>query len=757
MWHAYAVSTRALVDSPPPFSSVIETTGNVASLAAGAVIFLPALGFLVFTEGGTASDWFTWGIPVLVWLASYAVSTRITRSSIQAAAGFTLVLMTFVDPGSDRWISITTICFAVIVGAVFNLPTRGAAVVVMAATLLDLTMAVMLDATRVIFGVVELVPWAGAAIQLFAGGGLLLAWQSWMRNVGVADAELDSIKEAIESDQQESAIRDGTEAVARRIHETILNTLAAISMGVVSSREEEARQACRRDLNQMSRDLQRLDACSLQDIVDAAVTTIQPLHLVCDVIVVRDRVVSARIANALHDALVEALRNVERHSGDTKALVEVRWNGDVHVVVSDRGSGPSPSATERFGLRNSIRANMASIGGKATMTRNADGGTTVTLEAPIDASSPVLVPTFPILGAADGTLIGRLGAAGTNVFMLLILIPVLNAMPSPVPLAVTTLAYIAVILALAFAWTTRLRSLLNWAGIALLAGPFIAVASNPLDCAASPALQGLFAGASGGALLLLLVANRPLYRRILISALTTGASFLALAQMPAQCRSEPALTIGVNVIYLAAIVSVLTWIDLRFEVRRQQAQEAWQHHIEEQSARERQAAFSRGWSLIGPGARDLLEGIADGSVKIQEPETRTQAAAEAATIRSGLGLVLEPGDTFGALTRRLVRVARHVGATVDAEALTPAQRSDHLPEAVLILIEDLVRQCEGTTVTLRAFADEDSDEITIVLPIVATLTESVKFIDDVAVQAEVSGNQTIVMIRRSGSHRHFFD
>lgn len=742
------MSTPLSVDPPPSLASVLTTAGNAASIAAGAVVFIPTAGFLAFTGDSTPRDWITWGIPLLLWLAGFAAPSRYSRAVIQSSAGFLLVVLTYFDSGSDHWISITTICFAVIVGAIFNMTTRGAAVVVAVATILDFATALGADSGRALFGVVQLVPWAGGALQLLAGGGLLLAWHSWIRNVSIAEAEFDSIKRVIESDEQSSAEREGTEAVARRIHETILNTLAAISMGVEPDREAEAQAACRRDLEQMNRDVRRLDSCEVNEIINTAIATIQPSLLSCTVSVHSDRLVESRIANALHDAVVEALRNVERHSGELEATVDVRVDETVAITISDEGKGPSPAMSERFGLRNSIRSNMVAINGQVQMDINSAGGTTVTLMAPARADRGIAVPTFPILGAADATLLGRLGAIGTNIFMLLILAPVLSAMPNPLPLGIATVAYIVLVITLAVTWQSAARPLLNWLGIGLIALPFAVASWQPLACSASPALQVLIAGASGGAALLILVANRPIYRRLLIMLLALAGPVFATLRLPNECRMEPALTIGVNALYLSAIVGVLSWIDLRFEVRRAQAQNAWAAFVEHQASTEREAAVTRGWNLIGPGARDLLEGIADASSNLADPEARTKAAAEAASIRSALGIALEPGDTFGALTRRLVRVAMHVGVTIDAEALTPAHRADPLPDQVAALLENMVRRCEGETVTLRAFTDEGFDEIAITIPRIQTIDESVRFINDVVVQVETTGEQQIVVVRR---------
>jgi len=745
------------VKERPSLASVVQTAGRVALVAAGGVIFLPPAAFLAFSETTQVRDWIALLIPLVVWLAGALPAFRSVRPVVQTSAGFLLVLMAFVVVGASSWISVTTTCFAVIVAAVFNLPTRSAAVVVAIAAVLDTIYAYSLDDERALFGVVLLEPWAGGLLQLLAGGGLLIAWHSWMRNVALADKEFEAIRQAAEIDQPASAARAGAEAVARRIHETILNTLAALTMGVDEPSRDDAANACRRDLEQMERNLRQLPSSSLREVVDAALATIQPSDLTCDVSIAGNRVVDVTTANALHDALVEALRNVERHSGVTQARIDITVSDVITVQVSDRGCGASATDTERFGLRNAIRSNMAAVDGQAQLLSNPDGGTTVVLTMPTKRSDPSLVPSFPILGAADASLVGRLGAAGTSMFMLAILIPVAQNLPLPTPVVLTTLAYIAVIFALAYAWTSPARPWLNWLGIGLLIWPFLAASWTPLPCDSSPAVQGLITGISGGGVLLLLVANTALSRRLLIYALAVAGPIITTLRLPSACDTEAILTVGIQVIYVGAIISVLTWIDRRFEVRRSQAQQTWQDVLDERTAAEHQSAVSRGWTNIGPNARDLLEGIADRTLEPDDPEVRTRAAAEGAAIRSTLGLALNPGDAFSSLTRRLVRLAGQVGATVDAEMLTPTDRSDRFPEGVLTYLEDVVRQCKGATITIRAFTDDDYDEVAVVVPEFVTIHESVRFVDDVVLQAEQGTDEKVITLRRpshTGSSRH---
>ena len=332
--------------------------------------------------------------------------------------------------------------------------------------------------------------------------------------------------------------------------------------------------------------------------------------------------------------------------------------------------------------------------------------------------------------------------------MLAILIPVAQNLPMPTPLVVATLSYVAVIFALAWAWRSVARPWLNWLGIGLLIWPFVAVSLAPLPCDASPAVQGLITGMSGGGVLLLLVANTALSRRLLIYALAIAGPIATTLRLPSGCNTEATLSVGIQVIYIGAIITVLTWIDRRFEVRRSQAQQTWQDVLDERTIAEHQSAVSRGWTNIGANARDLLEGIADHTLEPGVPEVRTRAAAEGAVIRAKLGLALDPGDAFSSLTRRLVRLAGQVGATVDAEMLTPSDRSDRFPEGVLTYLEDIVRQCEGATITIRAFTDDNYDEVAVLVPEFVTIRESIRFIDDVALQAEQGSDQKIITLRR---------
>ncbi len=96
---------------------------------------------------------------------------------------------------------------------------------------------------------------------------------------------------------------------------------------------------------------------------------------------------SPELVLALRGAVGEALVNTAKHSGASRATVQVGYPGtsgrEVEVVVLDHGRGFDPRSTvEGFGLRESIRARMAEVGGGSSVTSWPQGCVLVRLWAP---------------------------------------------------------------------------------------------------------------------------------------------------------------------------------------------------------------------------------------------------------------------------------------------------------------------------------------------------------------------------------------
>jgi signal transduction histidine kinase len=120
------------------------------------------------------------------------------------------------------------------------------------------------------------------------------------------------------------------------------------------------------------------------------------------------------VVAAFGAATAELLANVERHAGTGRARVELRCErqaGAVTVIVSDDGLGFDPErvGAERLGLRHSVRARLADVGGRVSVTSVPERGTRVVLEWQAPPARPA-VPHPP--GALGGVLVRRHGARG---------------------------------------------------------------------------------------------------------------------------------------------------------------------------------------------------------------------------------------------------------------------------------------------------------------------------------------------------------
>ena len=88
---------------------------------------------------------------------------------------------------------------------------------------------------------------------------------------------------------------------------------------------------------------------------------------------------------ALRDASREALVNVAKHAGVSRAVLRAaRTTNSVEVIVRDHGSGFDPALYHPgFGLSESVVARMAEIGGRATIWSALGQGTRVTVSVPV--------------------------------------------------------------------------------------------------------------------------------------------------------------------------------------------------------------------------------------------------------------------------------------------------------------------------------------------------------------------------------------
>lgn len=728
-------------------TSLISAATLIALTVTGLVIFLPTAAALLVSGEGSATTWTALLLPAGVWLSGFTPPLRPVRPWIQSGAAVILLILGLLVSGGE-WMPFTTIGFAAIVAAVFTLPARAAAAMIAIVSAIDVV-ATLSDPAELTQAPGFWPPLLTAPLlNVLAGGGLLIAWHAWIARIQEAESEYELVQRAAEQQQREAIRMRASEAVTRRIHETALNTLTAISMGVREDSIPTAREACQRDLEHMSLGLHPLPDSTVADIVDAATRAVPDVSVSLDLPPEVDVRVSASIANPVRDAMVESLRNVERHSGVDRASVRVRLSEGVRVEISDDGRGVPPNAEERFGLRNSIRSGMTSIGGSAALHSPVSGGTTVVLNAPRDAPEAVGRLGLRTLRIVDSSRWARIGVTGTNLFMLVLLVPVTSFLGRPLLVSGLIAAYVLTIAVLALGWQRVPRGPLTLLALLLLAGTFIAASSEPLTCDAVWSVNTLLAGMSGGAVLLPLLALSGTRSRVLFSVAVAIASSLVLWALPVGCTNRSALEYAVTTSYIVAFAFGLSWVEMVFERQRDVAQAQWNDVLARELEREGSAAAASTWGILSASGRDLLEGIADGSVDLRSPDVAARAAVEADYLRTELGLTPPAAGPVGQLVRRMVRTAARTGATVEVELLTAFEREDPYPEEVAGILLDAMADLPQGHFVLHGFADEGQEELVLVIPAREGWSPESRAIGDTTIQVSPGHDEVHIMIRR---------
>jgi len=191
------------------------------------------------------------------------------------------------------------------------------------------------------------------------------------------------------------------EDLARRttaaVHDTLLNDLSIV-MNAPDSLDARARARLRQDLETL-RGAEWLNASSQLTVVDDQDTSLRNdiMRLISGF---QWRGLSVHVtgsgdgiyqlepstATALVDALAAALENVLRHSGATVAEMELVYEPEsVTVMVTDEGVGfdPSKVAPDRLGLRASIEARIAAVGGTVQLWSTPGSGTSIAMTVPV--------------------------------------------------------------------------------------------------------------------------------------------------------------------------------------------------------------------------------------------------------------------------------------------------------------------------------------------------------------------------------------
>ncbi len=488
-----------------------------------------------------------------------------------------------------------------------------------------------------------------------------------------ADADMARANAQRRAAQAERFRQEALSAQVSLLHDTALNTLNAIALGVGTD-VEATRTRCREDAARLS-ETGRDDPAptSLTGALESSVARARLLGLTVTLRSDGDGSlhVPGAVVAAVAGACDEALLNVAKHSGAAEASVAVETHTDgVTVRIRDRGTGFDPSSTsEGFGIDRSIRRRMQSVGGSSTLVTAPGQGTTISLtwsDAPADE---------PLASTVSGTVVRLLTVflAATTVFTSAVVVAEWESFERPAVALIGGLALGG--WGLAVTWLLRRRRWIPTSvGVLTVAlactAPFWTVSSDQY-CASS-------LGGIGWV--------DPRLPLVVLVILTAGRWWHALVALPAVVAAAIAAGVMWGLVFSgcgswaisAALyaVAVLTSSLIAGRTLNRQASELWQatrERDEAEAARVRATMMrSEQQRWLAPAVATcvpLLTSIGDGTADPTCADVRRQARTESGYLRS---LITVAGAPAGAreVLRDLVQRGHAAGLDVEVRGAT---------------------------------------------------------------------------------------
>lgn len=420
---------------------------------------------------------------------------------------------------------------------------------------------------------------------------------------------------AVRARESEAKVRLASRTAAehaRVLHDTVINTLAALASGGVIGDPDAVRARCRHDLGAVEAILAGAptpgEDLSLRTMAERAGITVRSEGL-------GDRAlvgVPPEVRRAVVGAVGELVRNAEKHAGVPEVRVRAeRTGGLVVVTVADDGVGFDP-ADRGTGLAHSVVARIEGVGGNVELASGRGTGTTITLRVPLTGTSAGPDQPEDPGSVLEAVLTMRrraafLWAAGVAVVGLVLAVTNHRG-------AFTTEHLMAAVAAAgtAFAWLRhrragRLRNA-DAAVLAVLAPVAFAFAGMAVDFGADQPLVWQAIGSTGLLVLLVELASR----RWLVAAHLFIAVVVVVASIDVAQRSAEAALL----VWEAALVTVglvAGWAGFRRMLERigRQAQEdqraterirlraAEREAVDRARARWRESGLTRSAALLG--------------------------------------------------------------------------------------------------------------------------------------------------------------
>lgn len=491
--------------------------------------------------------------------------------------------------------------------------------------------------------------------------------QLWSRRCSELDLAANASREreaqALSAERAESA----RAAVDRRIHETVLNTLAAVSRAEMSPSAAQA---------QCASDLHDLDSLSsgaprgVQDMLAALLTKNQVPGPILGVIHSDVAFRDDDVAQVAFDALNEVLRNVIRHARATRTSIRaVATSQAITFTVEDDGVGMDDSTRARFGLRRALADSVQAVGGTVAVTSGAERGTRVTITIPL--SSPRSTP--PSREAALDLLLGPLGARLAMLpalaIGLVLLIPTGLVFTTSIAVMLCYALFAGFVIAVSLRWTSGRLALLSAASLAFLLATQAAAWWGLRDCSSASGLH-VIAFATAGAMVLPALSLRSLRTTWLFITAFSVPTLLLPWALPSDCRPEALVPSAETITWVVALVGIIALLARAVDRSDRELDQRWREATLADARRQALHAADERWRRsVNSETREFLSGVASGAASPASADVRAAAVRLESRLRSLLETSRIPGEGMRTFLDGVVERASAAGAAVSVTVI----------------------------------------------------------------------------------------
>lgn len=539
--------------------------------------------------------------------------------------------------------------------------------------------------------------WITPLVSIGLGLSFFIVLRIWDERALAFDHYLGVVRAAHRAAIEEDEAAGARRRIDRRIHETVLNTLNAIT---VSEDTDSIRKQCRIDLDTLTASVSET-AHLLSAIIDDCAARVPEIRVHRDLPGDLD-IADEQVRSVLTDALTELLRNVERHSGVRDAAVHVQFSGDgVVVTVEDAGRGMAEGEAARFGVRHTLVTSLRGIGGEVTWTAVAPHGTRAEMRLPLrPRTEPPRVPASSDF-LLDSTR-ARLALVPT-LWIGLIAVPVAAlSFTRPWTIVLGYVLLMGFAAALIIRWNTADRRVLSLATMATALLTIALAAASQDGCASAiPFHWVIFAAA--GSFALIALAQRTSIARAATATIGIVASTLLAFSSPATCRLDAVDAALENAAWVAIIVSVVTALTTQVDRYRAAADQEWLDAVRLRARTLASQGAAERWATARESVDSLLRAIAVGEMDPVDPQTKERARSIQARLRS----LLEVGQLRDPSARRAWEDFLSLCANQRSSVLIDVLDAQHLPPGSQEFTDlgTLVQSSAGAPIVISLLAD----------------------------------------------------